>query len=372
MRIVIIADPIDEQYAGVYYYTKHLIEALIKIDKKNEYIFIHSRPNDFFTGQKEVIIPNYRWLPGWMTLRKFVFISFALRKIKPDVVLEPAHIGPFSFLWNCKKVVTIHDLTPVLFPQYHIKISSFIHKLFLPIILRNADGILVPSECTKKDIERIYKPKVPIQVTYEAVTDDFHPSSKKQIKEIMHKFGIEKSYILSVGTLEPRKNLITLLNAYKFLKEKGYDYQLVIVGKKGWYFKKFLEEIENFGKNIIIAGYISRNELSAFYSGAEVMVFPSLYEGFGLPPLEAMQCGCTVICSNTSSLPEICEEAAIYIDPHKSGKLEKALLRVLTDDNIRAKMRHEGIKQANKFSWEKCAGETLEFFNLLYNQKIIK
>ena len=368
MRIVIIADPIDEQYAGVYYYTKHLIEALIKIDKENEYIFIHTRSNDFFTGQKEVIIPNYRWLPGWMTLRKFVFISFALTKIKPDVVLEPAHIGPFSFFWNCKKVVTIHDLTPVLFPQYHIKISSFIHKLFLPVILRNADGVLVPSECTKRDIEKLYQPEIPIQVTFEAVTEDFQPSSKKQVREVKDKFGIEKPYILSVGTLEPRKNLIILLKAYKILREKGYDYQLVIVGKKGWYFKELLEEIKNFGKNIIITGYVSRSELSVFYSGAEVMVFPSLYEGFGLPPLEAMQCGCPVICSNISSLPEICGKAAILFDPNKLNELVKALQKVLTDDNIRSGMKHEGIKQAGKFSWEKCAGETLEFFQLLHNQ----
>ena len=368
MRIVIIADPIDEQYAGVYYYTKHLIEALLKIDKENEYIFIHTRPNDFFTGQEEVIIPNFRWLPGWMILRKFAFISFALRKIKPDVVHEPAHIGPFSFLWNCKKVVTIHDLTPVLFPQYHIKISNFIHKLFLPIILHNADGVLVPSECTKKDIKRLYQPEIPIQVTYEAASEDFHPSSKQQIQEVKDKFGIEKPYILSVGTLEPRKNLITLLNAYKILREKDYDYQLVIVGNKGWYYKKFLEEIKNFGKDIIITGYVSRSELSAFYSGAEVMVFPSLYEGFGLPPLEAMQCGCPVICSNTSSLPEICGKAAIFIDPNVLEDLQKALQKVLTDDNIQTKMRHEGIKQASKFSWEKCAKETLEFFRFLHNQ----
>jgi len=362
MLIVIIADPIDEQYAGIYYYTKHLIEALIKIDKKNEYIFIHKRPNDFFIGQKDMIIPNYRWLPGWMIIRKFLFITFALLKIKPDIVLEPAHIGPFSFFWSCRKVVTIHDLTPVLFPQYHIKISCFIHKLFLPLILHNADGVLVPSECTKNDIERLYKPEIPIQVTYEAVTEDFHPSSKKQVREVKDKFGIEKPYILSVGTLEPRKNLITLLKAYKTLRGKGYDYQLVIVGKKGWYFKKLLKEIESFGKDIIITGYVQRKELPALYSGAEVMVFPSLYEGFGLPPLEAMQCGCPVICSDTSSLPEICEEAAIYIEPHKSDELEKALLRMLTDDSIRSKMRHKGIKQASKFSWEKCARETLEFF----------
>ena len=365
MRIVIIADPIDEQYAGVHYYTKHLIEGMLKIDKQNEYIFIHTRPNDFFTGQKEVIIPNYRWLPGWMILRKFLFISFTLWKIKPNVVFEPAHFGPFSFLWSCEKIVTIHDLTPVLFPQFHINISCFIHKLFLPFILRNADGILVPSECTKKDIEILYQPEIPIQVTYEAVSEDFHPSSKEQIREITDKFGIMKPYILSVGTLEPRKNLITLLKAYKILREKGHDYQLVIVGKKGWYCKKLLEEIASFGKDIIITNYIQRNQLSAFYSGAKVMVFPSLYEGFGLPPLEAMHCGCPVICSNTSSLPEICGKAAKLVNPNNSEELEKILQKILTDDNIQSVMMQQGIKQAKKFSWEKCAIETIKFFETL-------
>lgn len=369
MRIAIIADPIDEQYAGVYYYTKNLIKALLKIDNKNEYIFIHTRSNEFFAGQREVIIPNYRWLPGWMILRKFLFVSIALSKIKPDVVLEPAHIGPFSLFWSCKKVVSIHDLTPVLFPQYHIKISYFIHRLLLPLILHNADGIMVPSKCTKQDIKRLYRPEKPIKVTYEAASEDFHPVAQKYIKKVKNKFGINKPYILSVGTLEPRKNLHTLLQAYDQLLKNGYDYHLVIVGKKGWHCNKFIKEIRSFKKNLIITGYISRKELVPLYAGAEMMVFPSFYEGFGLPPLEAMQSGCPVICSNTSSLPEICGKAALYVNPNKIDDLTYAMQKMIVDKDLKTNLKKKVIDQANKFSWERCARQTLEFCKNLSKQK---
>jgi|AntAceMinimDraft_16_1070373.scaffolds.fasta_scaffold00270_6 glycosyltransferase involved in cell wall biosynthesis len=369
MRIAIVADPIDEQYAGVFYYTKQLIDALLRIDEKNEYFFIHLRKNKYFMGKNEVIIPGSRKIPGWMTLRKFLFISFAILRIKPDVVLEPAHIGPFSLLHKCKKIVVIHDLTPILFPQYHLKFSRIIHKILLPIILKNADGIIVPSLCTKHDLEKMYNPSKPIKVTYEAASQEFVPSDEKRIQQVKEKYNISGSYIIAVGTIEPRKNLTMLFEAFSEIRKADIDLKLVIIGKSGWFFKKIVAKMHGSKEVVIFTGYVERNELPILYSGAEFMVFPSIYEGFGLPPLEAMKCGCPVICSNSSSLPEVCGQAAILFDPAKPEELQKAMLEIITKPDLKKFMKNEGLIQATKFSWERCAEETIEFFMDIFFEK---
>lgn len=373
MLIAIIADPIDEQSAGIHYYTKSLIEGLLKIDHENEYLLLHSRGNDFFKRltrlrvafTKEVIVPNYRRIPGWPSLRKFFILPFIFRKYKPDVVFEPAHIGPFSFFWRCKKFVTINDLTPILFPKYHIWISRFIHGKLLPRIVKNADGIIVPSHSTRLDIERFYgKQGGKIRVIYDAAADSLKPVSDIKVQKIRGKYGIGKPYILSVGTVEPRKNLEILLDVFLKLREDGLDIGWVIVGERGWYYDSFLKRVgeEDVERDIIVTGYVPQEDLAALYSGAAVMVYPSLYEGFGLPPLEAMQCGCPVICSSTSSLPEVVGEAATLFDPTDEKGLKTVLREVLTNEKIRQTMRQKGLRQAAKFSWEKCARETLDFF----------
>lgn len=373
MLIAIIADPIDEQSAGIHYYTKSLIENLLKIDKENEYLLLHSRENDFFKGlaqlrvasTKEVVVPNYRSIPGWPSLRKFLILPFIFRKYKPNVVFEPAHIGPFSFFWRCKKFVTINDLTPILFPQYHIWISRFVHGKLLPRVVKSADGIIVPSRSTRLDIEKFYgKQGEKIRVIYDAAADFLKPASDVELRRIKDKYGIGKPYILSVGTVEPRKNLEVLLNAFLKLRKDGLDFGWVIVGERGWYYESFLKRVgeRDVEKDIIVTGYVPQEDLAALYSGAQVMVYPSLYEGFGLPPLEAMQCGCPVICSNTSSLPEVVGEAATLFAPTDEEGLKTVLREVLTSERIRQTMRQAGMRQASKFSWGKCARETLDFF----------
>lgn len=425
MRIAIIADPVDEQNAGIHYYTKYLIENLLKIDRGNEYVLIHCRKNPIFgkwiaerkmrtdAGTFEVVIPSMRRLFGGATLRKFALLSFVFLKYKPDIVFEPAHIGPFSFLWKCKKVVAIQDLTPILFPQHHIFISRFIHKHLLPRIFKNADGVITPSESTKRDIERLYgrelergkksrlparwgeqgemmperkdggragmaladggRSKIPIKVIPDAAAEFFKPADTQKIAVVRAKFQITKPYILSVGTLEPRKNLEKLAEVFQEMRREGQDIQWVVVGEKGWFYDELMRKLSggaaerggNLEENIILTGYVANEELAALYSGALCLVYPSLYEGFGLPVLEAMACFCPVICSNNSSLPEVCGDSAIMIDPLCKEALKTALRSILTSEKIRASLREKGILQAAKFSWKKCARETLTFFEQL-------
>lgn len=374
MRVAIIADPIDEQNAGIHFYTKSLTEELLNLDGDNEYILIHCRKNEWFDRQvekrkrftKHVIVPIFRKVFGWCTFRKFFLLSLVFLKYKPDVILEPAHIGPFSLFWKCKKVVTIHDLTPILFPEHHIWISRFIHKYFLGIILNNVDGILVPSECTRRDLVRLYSVKKPVAVTYEAASSFFEQAGKEEISRVKKKYGIEGKYILSVGTLEPRKNLSLVLEVFGRI----HDVKWVIVGGKGWHFDAMEACLRgDNGTNIVVTDYVSEGDLQAFYSGAEVLVYPSLYEGFGLPILEAMACGCPVIASNVSSLPEVVGGAGELFDPKDSDDLERALQKVLGSEKIRAEMREKGFARAREFSWEKCAKETINFLKDLVDEE---
>lgn len=369
MKILIIADTIDEQYAGVYYYTKNLIDNLLKIDQRNEYVFLHLKQNLYFDDKKEVIVRGSRKIPGCMIIRKFLFIPFAIRKIKPDLVLEPAHVGPFSFLFKCQKIVVIHDLTPVLFPQFHLKLSGIVHKIFLPLIIKNSDGIIVPSQSTKDDLIRFYHPDKVIKITSEAAAAHFMPQTEAVIDSVKSKYNIDAPYLIAVGTIEPRKNLSLLIRVFRKLQRKGIKHKLVIVGRSGWYFDEIIGQIKELQGSIIFTEYVPEKDLPALYSGAELMVFPSLYEGFGLPPLEAMQCGCPLVCSNSSSLPEICGEAALLFDPHNETELEQALLKVISSRKLRNKMSAKGILQAARFSWRKCAADTIDFFEQVSESK---
>ncbi|MDD3861689.1 MAG: glycosyltransferase, partial [Candidatus Gracilibacteria bacterium] len=169
MKIAIIADPIDMQTAGIHFYTKRLVEALLKQKSGDEYIFIHPKENPFFEKTTHYILPRKKHIPGYETYRRWIKIPSLLKKINPDIVIETSHIGPFRIPKNSKKVTIIHDLTPIIFPQFHIRKSVIIHKLTLPHIFKTADLIVTPSENTKTDILRLYKTKNNIAVIHEGI-----------------------------------------------------------------------------------------------------------------------------------------------------------------------------------------------------------
>jgi glycosyltransferase involved in cell wall biosynthesis len=177
-------------------------------------------------------------------------------------------------------------------------------------------------------------------------------------------YGLPERYVFCVGTIEPRKNLTTLLEAYQALRSRGFNFKLVIVDKKGWLYKGFFRRLRELGLEgeVVFPGFIPDEDLPALYSAAELFVFPSLYKGFGLPPLEAMACGTPVIASNASSLPEVVEEAGIMVEPRDVSGLTEAMRRVLTDEGKRREMREKGLRQAARFSWERTAQETLEVY----------
>ena len=285
-------------------------------------------------------------------------------------------LPPREVLGDIPRLLTISDLIPILFPNL---VPAKVHYQFIKTINSidiNEDWIICISQQTKKDFcqytsikpERVF-------VTPLAASNKFYPISNLAIiNSALEHYRIPNCpYLLSIATLEPRKNLTLLIKCFcKIITENpNLDLNLVLVGVSGWKNKDIFDIVEKnpqLKPRIIFTGYIPDSDLSAIYSGAIAFVYPSLYEGFGLPPLEAMQCGIPVITSNTSSLPEVVGNAGITIDPKQSDELCQAMLDVVNNSKLRAQMSLLSLEQASKFSWKKCAEQTIEVYKIAANK----
>jgi len=369
MKIGIIADSIHELKTGLGTYAYNLIKGLSRF-RKHEYIIIHSKrggmPNSIPCD--DLIVPIPKILFG-KEIRKMCILPFKIRKLNLDILHETYHFGHFLFS-PCKiRITTVFDLSPLIFPGTHLYSRVLMHKILFPFTIRNSEKILTISKSTKQDlIKYLNIPEKKITVTYLATDEKYRLLNQKEISKIRRKYSIDFPFILYVGTLEPRKNIPSLIRAFYQLKKKTSRHKLIIAGKKGWKSEDIFETIEklNLQKDIIFTGYVPDEDLPALYNAADLFVYPSLYEGFGLPPLEAMACGTPVITSNTSSFPEVVGDAGIMIDPYDVDGLTKAMYEVLTNDGLREDMIKKGLKQTKKFSWEKCAKETLEVYQEVY------
>lgn len=269
---------------------------------------------------------------------------------------SPTPIGNVS----CALVTTIHDLIPILFPEWFSKIMGYRLRRWLYKAAQQTTHFVTDSDNTARDLKKLaLTPNVPITTTY--LASDF---ANNATRATQNTWDTNRPYILSVGTLEPRKNLATVLDAYHLLHRRLDDLpELVIVGARGW-----LNNIKTLTKELAIAehvklmGFVSDSELQSLYQQATMLVYPSLYEGFGIPPLEAMSCGCPVITSNLSSLPEVVGEAGILIDPTDANVLADAMQQLYTTPAVAWQLREIGYRQAARFSWARCAKETLNVY----------
>jgi len=361
MHIVFICDPIDKQVAGIFQYTLQVARHLYMLNTRHRITFItlHSR---FVAGHIPAEpLPNTIKFLSNDPIRQFITLPRFLNKLNPDVVIEPAHFGPFNLRSQIKRITVIHDLTPILFPHYHPFLSRFLQKLFLPSILKRADLIVSNSKHTTKDIiEYSEQAENKIKTILLGKETFFKPV---QNHEVLQKYNINTPYILNVGTLEPRKNLVTLLEAYAiFRKNKYSNIKLVIIGGGGWMNEKFNTAILNHpNKNdIICTGYVEREEMPVLYSQSRAFVYPSLYEGFGLPLLEAMSSGAACIAANNSSLPEVGGKGVLYFNSQDAHELAERLCLITSNNSKREELIQSGIIQAKKFSWDKYADEFLK------------
>lgn len=331
------------------------LSKLETIDEKNQYvIYLPVDPTSDMPKSREGW--RYEILPN-KSLWTIFALSPAIRKEKFDIFFSPTHYGPLFA--PCPQVISILDLSYKYFPQLFKKKDLFQLNLWGGYSVRAARKIITISNSAKSDIIREYGiSNARVEVVYLGVKEV--GGSKMSKKEILNKYSIEKPYILFVGTLQPRKNIVRLIEAYSKLKTENL--KLVIVGRRGWQYEEIFASPEKFGvsDSVLFLEDVMDDELPAFYENAEIFVLPSLYEGFGLPILEAFKYGCPVLTSDVSSLPEAGGDAAIYFDPEDISDIAEKIEKVLSDKKLRDDMIKKGHEQVKRFSWEKSAKKVLQ------------
>lgn len=357
-KIAIDTQTVFSKKTGFGFYVDNLVSNLQKIDKNHQYICIKPEKE----SQEELNTPKrFMW-------DQFGFPNMA-RKKKADILHQPCFSAPVFY--TGKKIVTIHDLYTM---KNASEVPFFSRQFFgkwMPFSYRWTDHIIAISQYTKKDIIKTLKiSSEKITVIYEAGDENCKRiNDHNKISLIKNKFGIKGDYMIHIGTLSPRKNLEFLIKVYAQVLKKNPKIKLVITGKKGWYYQNLFDITNKLGleKKIIFTGYIEDSEKSALYSGAKVFLFPSLYEGFGLPPLEAMSCGTPVVSSNVTSIPEVIDEAGILLSPYDKKAWIQAINKLLSDNNFRKKMVEKSLLRSKYFSWQKTAKQTIEVYNkILY------
>ena len=361
-------------------YTRELVRHLAKIDRESEYrlyTYLHHRLRE---KERDKIVdePNFAHkgifpvLPRISTDRFYelwdeIFIPMAYRLDKVDVIHFPNHLGPTDRV-KCS-LVTIHDLIFMKSKRWVKKGTRDKFNKRLLEVAQEAFLIIAISESTKKDIINLLGiPARKVRVVYEAASPLFRPLPKGEtLEEVLRKYALNFNYILYVGQLQPRKNLRLLIEAFssldKWLREK---YQLVLVGlpRDEVSLREIIDQAHKSGveKNLHLLGFVPDEDLVYVYNGAEIFVYPSLFEGFGLPPLEAMSCGLPIISSNTSSLPEVVGDGGILIDPYDSKELAYQLENLLTNESLRLSLSKRALDRSSLFSWEKTAKQTLALY----------
>lgn len=357
MRIAILADPLDNQRAGVHVFTKELIDAIIALGKADQLILIREKVDENLDVE-QIAVPNIHLPIGFASLRLFFVIPYILRKHKIDAVFEPAHFGPFNLPKKIKRITMIHDLTPILLPQYHRWHSQILQRIFLKSILKNTDWILTNSRHTQEDVQKVF-PFANAKTSY--VYLGKHPSFKPTPNPSrISQLGLKKPYFMYVGTIEPRKNLLTLFKSFELFCMENSSVDLVIVGQLGWKSEEFEAALKKhpFRNRIHLTGFVAFSDLPILYTHSIALVYPSEYEGFGLPIIEALACGTQVIAANNSSLKEIGEGAAVFFDTHNPEDLYEKMRLVYDlspEDDFKTRIQH-----ADNFSWKKCAESFLE------------
>jgi glycosyltransferase involved in cell wall biosynthesis len=374
LHIAIDAHSVGAELGGNESYATNLIEALAQIDQTNRYTLFVTK-----TAAIERFAdrwPNFkvqRTLPHTPLVRIPLILSRELRRNPVDLLHVQYTAPPFA---PCPVVTTIHDLAFEHLPKTFNRRSWMQMRLTVRRTARRAAHIITVSEYSRDDIIRTYKiPPERITVTPEAAAESFFPvTNETDLKRVRETYGIQENYILSLSSIQPRKNLVRLIEAYSCLRGVQPEVklpQLVLVGKRGWLEHETFRAAERsaLGNDILFTGYVPERDLAALYSGAICFVYPSYFEGFGLPVVEAMQCGVPVIAGNRTSLPEVLGNAGVLFDPFDTQALVKSLTQVLADSEYRAELRSKGLERARNFNWQKTALMTLGVYERAVKRK---
>jgi glycosyltransferase involved in cell wall biosynthesis len=370
-----ILNPEKAAPTGVANYVWQLVKNLLEMDKENQYILFF----DFKVQDKDVkrfTQPNVKikFFP-FSDYKKYMpaayseilgMATFAREKMDVLHTTSPLYRVPASY--RGKIVTTFYDFAPYRRGDLFPKLSTAKLKTLYSFAAKKSDRIITVSESTKKDArEFLGYPEEKITRIYNGIDKRFFQQDEHSKDDMKKEHGILGKYILFLGTLEPRKNLSRVLDAFARFKKSyknKFDYQLVVAGKRGWLMETYFQQASDLGiaDDVVFTGYVGGDELKPLYTSAEFFVMPSLWEGFGQTIVEAMACGTPCLVSKVSSIPEITGDAAYFVDPHDTEGITKGMMELASNRELREKLSAAGREQAKKFSWEKCARETLEVY----------
>ena len=376
MRVPIgyITYALERNPGGIGQYTRCLLEALCSAGCDPVILQSGGWPEGIMNNRYSTIpLPGSKYLPGLLILGQ-IEIGWQARQNKLRLVHDPTGTVPLAFC-SSKRVTTIHDAIPYIYPEMSTTMERLVYNVWLPIAVKQIDAVITNSQHSKSDLMKHLKlTGSKVTVTQLAADSKFKILAEEEYAPILERAGVERPYILFVGSVEPRKNVLRLLEAYHKVLKWSRRWQLVIVGGRNYWktsrVAQKVEQLELQGQ-VKFTGFIPDKDLPAIYNGADLFCLPSLYEGFGLPVLEAMACGVPVITSNSSSLPEVAGEAAILIDPYNVDEIASAMERILKDPVLAQELRQRGLARAAQFTWEKTARETIAVYEKVLGEKLL-
>ena len=368
MRIGIDARPLSYRLTGIGFYLKYLLDEIQRIDIENSYFLISNAPIHYH-------IQNPRWarIEGrckkkllstlWMQTRG----ALSIAKLKLDLFWGPRHHLPVLLPKRIKAVLTVHDIVHRKFPETMALPNLIVERLLMRRSLLRSDAIMTDADATAADIEKYYAIDAKKIFTIHPGIPKFaqHPGDNN---DSIH--DLPAKYFLFVGTLDPRKNFRRIFKAFERTAPGQNDVHMVIVGARGWEKKDLIRVLNrhSLSSNIHLTGYVSRKQLARYYQNALCLLFPSLYEGFGFPILEAMYYGTPVITANTSSMPEVAGDAAVLVDPYNIQAMADAMREVMENVKLRDRLRQKGRERIKQFGWQQTAVETIRLFESVVGQ----
>ncbi|HKE84906.1 MAG TPA: glycosyltransferase family 1 protein [Vicinamibacterales bacterium] len=371
MRVAIDARKLHD--FGIGTYIRNLLRHLARTDHDTDYLLLCGEAD---LGVAAQLGPNFRSVlepsPNY-SIREQMHVPWVLRRERPDVYHAPHYVLPAGV--RCPSVVTIHDCIHLMFPQYLPNRLAYAYaRAQMWAAARRSDCILTVSEASKRDILHLFNvPPEKIVVVYNAIDSHFAVTpSEEAVARVRERYQLNHQFVLYVGNIKPHKNLVRLIEAFDELRRSGFEHvKLLIIGDEISKLPSLRRAVHHYKlhKQVRFLGYLSDDQLAILYRLASVFVFPSLYEGFGLPPLEAMASGTPVVTSNVSSLPEVVGDAAVLVNPYDVDAIVDGLRRVLTDPALAAEMRRKGIERAREFSWERSVAKTWGVYQQVARQK---
>ena len=369
LRVGLLTYGVNRPLSGVTRVALELGRALQDDDRCDVTFLTPYRIGPFRGGRtaRSWYLPACERLPA-LTVLGGPLIALAARRLRLDLVHDPVGVSPFTLgRWAGRfgRIVTIHDAIAFRYPEGYPRLNNLLHRHYIPATLPNVDAVITVSEAARGDLlAHLGLPGERVRVVASGVSDRFRPVPSEEARQVAARLGLDGPFILSVGARQARKNVPRLLEAFAALRARGIRHRLALAGPTLWSDPTLSATLarHGLGDAVVSLGYVDEQDLPALYSAADLFVLPSLLEGFGLPVLEAMACGTPVVCSNTSSLPEVAGDAALLVGPLDIGEIADAMARVLADAALAAELRRRGLERAARFSWQGTARATVAVY----------